>query len=49
MRLSTVGSTGLSYLGRSQYANDPFLAGQLDDFRVYSRALSATEIRALAA
>jgi DUF1680 family protein len=48
-RPGSLGSTGLNYLGRSQYSGDPFLAGQLDDFRVYSRALSATEIRTLAA
>jgi hypothetical protein len=48
VRPGSLGSTGLNYLGRSQYAGDPFLAGQLDDFRVYSRALSATEIRVLA-
>jgi uncharacterized protein len=47
VRPSGLGSTGLNYLGRSQYAGDPFLSGQLDDFRIYSRALSATEIRAL--
>jgi uncharacterized protein len=45
----SLGSTGLNYLGRSQYSGDPFLNGQLDDVRIYSRALSATEIRALAA
>ncbi|HEU5471596.1 MAG TPA: beta-L-arabinofuranosidase domain-containing protein [Actinophytocola sp.] len=47
LRPANLGSTGLNYLGRSQYAGDPFLSGQLDDFRIYSRALSATEIRAL--
>ncbi|MFL6145036.1 MAG: beta-L-arabinofuranosidase domain-containing protein [Labedaea sp.] len=48
LRPGALGSTGLNYLGRSQYAGDPFLAGQLDDFRIYGRALSATEIRTLA-
>ena len=36
-----------NYLGRSQYA-DPYLNGALDDFRLYSRALSAAEIQSLA-
>ena len=28
----------------SQYAGDPYLDGAVDGFRVYSRALSATEV-----
>jgi DUF1680 family protein len=48
LRPGSLGSTGLNYLGRSQYAGDPFLAGQLDDVRIYGRALSAAEIRTLA-
>jgi hypothetical protein len=47
LRPGALGSTGTNYLGRSQYAGDPFLAGQLDDVRIYGRALSATEIRSL--
>ncbi|WP_262060428.1 beta-L-arabinofuranosidase domain-containing protein [Streptomyces sp. STR69] len=35
------------YVGRSQYA-DPYLKGAVDDFRVYGRALSATEVATLA-
>lgn len=38
----------LNYLGRSQYAGDPYLPGALDDFRIYGRALSATEVAQLA-
>jgi uncharacterized protein len=34
-------------VGRSQYA-DPYLDGAVDDLRVYSRALTATEIAGLA-
>ncbi|HET9140167.1 glycoside hydrolase family 127 protein [Actinophytocola sp.] len=48
LRPGNLGSTGLNYFGRSQYAGDPFLSGQLDDFRIYSRGLSAAEIRTLA-
>lgn len=36
-----------SYLGRSQFAADPYFSGYLDDFRVYKRALTAAEIAAL--
>ena len=42
-----LGETTQNWLGRSQFATDPTLAGQLDDFRLYSGALSATEVAAL--
>ncbi len=41
---SSLGSTNQNWLGKSQYASDAYLDGQLDDFRIYNRALSATEI-----
>jgi hypothetical protein len=47
-RPGSLGSTAANYLGRSQYSNDPFLNGQLDDVRLYSRMLSATEVRTIA-
>ncbi|HTN19723.1 MAG TPA: LamG-like jellyroll fold domain-containing protein [Pelobium sp.] len=40
---STIGSTNLNYLGKSQW-NDPLFKGSIDEFKIYSRALSATEI-----
>jgi hypothetical protein len=40
---SSLGVTTKNYLGRSQF-NDPYLDGSLDDFRIYSRALTAEEI-----
>jgi hypothetical protein len=40
---SDLGVTTLNYLGKSQF-NDPYLDGSLDDFRLYSQALSASEI-----
>ncbi len=46
LRPSSLGSTSNNWLGRSQYA-DPYLDGQLDDFRLYSRALSSAEVLAL--
>ncbi|RSM71803.1 hypothetical protein DMB66_07195 [Actinoplanes sp. ATCC 53533] len=41
-----LGSTTRNWIGRSQYA-DPYLDAAVDNFRVYSRALSGTEIAAL--
>ena len=43
---SSLGSTTLNYIGKSQYA-DPNLDGQIDQFRIYNRALSAAEVLAL--
>jgi fibronectin type 3 domain-containing protein len=51
LRPVNLGTTTRNYLGRSQFA-DPYFNGKLDDFRIYSRALSLAEInklRALAA
>jgi hypothetical protein len=45
---SSLGSTTQNYFGKSQWS-DPNLTGSLDDFRIYGRALSATEVSALAA
>jgi hypothetical protein len=43
-----MGDTTNNWLGRSQFATDPYLSGAIDDFRIYNRALSAGEIRYLA-
>jgi regulation of enolase protein 1 (concanavalin A-like superfamily) len=46
-----LGTTTQNWLGRSQFAesnNDPFYGGLIDDFRIYSRALSESEVRYLA-
>ncbi|ADL52247.1 family 43 glycosylhydrolase [Clostridium cellulovorans] len=40
-----VGSTE-NYIGKSKF-NDPLLIGQMDEFRIYNRALSATEVSSL--
>jgi hypothetical protein len=42
---SNIGSTNLNYLGKSQF-NDPMFKGAIDEFKIYSRALSAAEINA---
>lgn len=34
----------LNYIGRSQFSTDPLFNGNIDDFRVYNYALSATEV-----
>jgi hypothetical protein len=49
MTLSPVdlGNTTNNYIGRSQYADDPYLGGSVDDFLIYNRPLSSSEIRTL--
>jgi uncharacterized protein len=37
-----------NYIGRSQFSDDPYLDANIDEFRVYNRALSPDEIQALA-
>jgi DUF1680 family protein len=44
---SSLGATASTYIGRSQYANDPFLSGKVDELRIWSRALSAAEVLSL--
>jgi hypothetical protein len=43
----SLGSTTQNWIGRSQWS-DPYLSGQVDDFRIYSGALSASDVQALA-
>ena len=45
---TSLGATASNYFGRSQYS-DPYLAGRMDDFRVYGRALTALEVASLMA
>jgi beta-lactam-binding protein with PASTA domain len=45
---SSLGNTTQNWLGRSQYAGDYYFNGSLDDFRIYNRVLSATEVAQLA-
>ena len=47
LKPSSLGSTTQNYIGKSQYT-DPYLTGSVDDLRIYSRALSATEVATLA-
>jgi hypothetical protein len=44
---ASLGSTTQNWIGRSAYSADPYLNGQIDNFRIYDRALSATEVQTL--
>ena len=48
LKPSSLGSTTQNYIGESQFSADPSLMGSVDDFRIYARALSGTEVKALA-
>jgi hypothetical protein len=48
LRPADLGRTANNYIGRSQFSDDPFLDGDIDEFRIYNRALSPEEIQALA-
>ena len=47
LRPADLGVTDYAYIGKSQFSENPNLNGEIDDFRIYNRALSAEEIRAL--
>jgi len=38
----------VNYIGKAQFAADPLFNGSIDDFRIYGRGLSASEVAALA-
>lgn len=42
-----LGNLDYAYIGKSQFSADPFIDAQIDEFRVYGRALSASEIQLL--
>jgi len=48
LRPADLGRTANNYIGRSQFSDDPYLDGDIDEFRIYDRALSQDEIQALA-
>jgi hypothetical protein len=43
LKPSDLGATTQNWIGRSQYA-DPYLDGRVDDFRIYNRAISSSEV-----
>src|SRR5205814_4864677 len=45
---SSLGATTQNYIGKSQFGADAYLNGRVDDFRIYSRPLSPSEITTLA-
>ncbi|MEU3617935.1 LamG domain-containing protein [Streptomyces sp. NPDC006872] len=42
------GATTADYIGRSLYSSDLYFKGRMRDFRVYDRALSSSEVQAVA-
>ena len=49
VRPADLGSTTQNWIGRSQYAGDPYLGGAVDGFRIYSRVLTPAEVAQFAA
>ncbi|WP_225844793.1 RICIN domain-containing protein [Streptomyces sp. HPF1205] len=45
---SAFGASTRNWIGKSQYGSDPALNATVDDFNIYGRALSASEVAALA-
>lgn len=41
---SAMGETTSNFIGKSQYTADPYFDGKMDDFRIYGRALSASDL-----
>jgi hypothetical protein len=48
LRPADFGNSPGNYIGRSHFTADPYLDGNVDEFRVYNRALAPAEIQALA-
>jgi hypothetical protein len=44
---TSLGATTQNWLGRSQFTMDPYLNARIDQFRIYNRALSASEVQQL--
>jgi hypothetical protein len=44
-----LGGASQNWIGRSQYAGDPYFNGRIDEFRIYRGALAAADIAALIA
>lgn len=45
---ASLGTTTQNWIGRSEYSGDPYLSAAVDDFNIYSRALTPAEVAALA-
>jgi alpha-L-arabinofuranosidase len=46
---ASLGVTTQNWIGRSQFSGDPYLTGDVDDFRIYNGALTAGEVATLLA
>ena len=44
LNFSSLGSTALNYLGRSQWSSDPYLSGRISKFSIYNTALTADQV-----
>jgi hypothetical protein len=44
LKPADLGNTVNNYIGRSQWSQDPYLNAEIDEFVVYNRALSASEV-----
>jgi hypothetical protein len=42
-----LGNLDYAFIGKSQFSSDPLIDGQVDELRIYGRALSASEIQLL--
>ena len=47
LHAADMGTTSNNFIGKSQFSADAYLAGQVDDFRIYKRALTAAEVTTL--
>jgi hypothetical protein len=47
LHASDLGATVNNFLGKSQFATDPYFSGLIDDFRVYRRVLTREQIGSL--
>jgi hypothetical protein len=47
LNAASIGGGAGNWFGRSQYSGDPYLPGALDNARIYSRALAASEVSSL--
>ena len=47
LRPADLGAMPNDWIGRSEFPNDPYFDGDIDEFRVYNRALTAAEVLAL--
>jgi autotransporter-associated beta strand protein len=48
LRPSSLGQSTNNFIGKSQFSADPALTASVDDFRIYSKGLTAAEVQVLA-